>query len=363
MTLKRIVPAVLGGLVLLLGLAWLARGEIAVRVMVGLYDRAMTAAPSDGLTDGLHVALCGSGSPMPDPSRAGPCTAVLAGKRLFVFDAGAGSVRNLSLMGLPPARVERVFLTHFHSDHIDGLGELMLQRWAGSGSAAPLLVHGPTGVEAVVGGLMSAYGPDRNYRVAHHGEAVVPPAGFGGQAIPFDPLSGREDVILLDEPGLRIRAFPVDHAPVSPAVGYVIEYKGRKAVISGDTRISPNVEREARGADLLVHEALSSRLVGIQKAAAQRAGRTGLVKILGDITTYHSDPEEVAALADRAGVRGLLFTHVVPPLPLRALEGPFLGKSRSVFHGDLRVGRDGDMVSMPAGSGDIRYGNRLKRFF
>ena len=363
MSLKRIILATLGGLILLAGLAWLVRGELAVRAMGRIYDRAMTAGPADGLPDGLHVALCGSGSPMPDPSRAGPCTAVLAGGRLFIFDAGAGSVRNLSLMGLPPARVERVFLTHFHSDHIDGLGELMLQRWAGSGSAAPLLVQGPTGVDTVVGGLMAAYGPDRNYRIAHHGEAVVPPGGFGGQAIPFDPLPGREDVVLLEEPGLRIRAFPVDHAPVSPAVGYVIEYKGRKAVISGDTRISPNVEREARSADLLVHEGLSRRLVGIQKAAAQRAGRTNLARILGDITTYHSDPEEVAALAARAGVRSLVFTHVVPPLPLRALEGPFLGKSRRLFRGDLRVGRDGDMISMPAGSGEIRYSNRLRRFF
>lgn len=360
--MKRIILGLAAGLVLLVAGAWLLRGEIAVRLMGRVYDRAMAAAPSDGLPDGLHVALCGSGSPMPDPSRAGPCTAVLAGQRLFVFDAGAGSVRNLSLMGLPPARVERVFLTHFHSDHIDGLGELMLQRWAGSGATAPLLVHGPTGVETVVGGLMTAYGLDRNYRIAHHGEAVTPPAGFGGQALPFDPLSGADEVTLVDEPDLKIRAFPVDHAPVSPAVGYVIVYKGRRAVISGDTDISTNVERAARGADLLVHEGLSRRLVGVQKAAAVKAGKTNLAKILGDITSYHSDPEAVAALAAKAGVKSLLFTHIVPPLPLRALEGPFLGKSRKVFRGELRVGRDGDMISLPAGSGDIRYTNRLKRF-
>ena len=279
--MKRFLLGLGAALILLVAGAWLMRGEIAVRMMGRIYDRAMTASPSDGLPDGLHVALCGSGSPMPDPSRAGPCTAVLAGQRLFVFDAGAGSVRNLSLTGLSPFRVERVFLTHFHSDHIDGLGELMLQRWAGSGATAPLLVHGPKGVETVVSGLMTAYGPDRNYRIAHHGEAVTPPAGFGGQAVPFDALSGADDVILIDEPDLRIRAFPVDHAPVSPAVGYIIEYKGRKAVISGDTDISPNVERAARGADLLIHEGLSLRLVGIQQAAASKAGKANLAKILG----------------------------------------------------------------------------------
>ena len=141
--MKRFLLGLGAALILLVAGAWLMRGEIAVRLMGRIYDRAMTASPSDGLPDGLHVALCGSGSPMPDPSRAGPCTAVLAGQRLFVFDAGAGSVRNLSLTGLSPFRVERVFLTHFHSDHIDGLGELMLQRWAGSGATAPLIVHGP----------------------------------------------------------------------------------------------------------------------------------------------------------------------------------------------------------------------------
>ena len=361
--MKRFLLGLSAALILLLAGAWLMRGEIAVRLMGRIYDRAMAASPADGLPDGLHVALCGSGSPMPDPSRAGPCTAVLAGQRLFIFDAGAGSVRNLSLMGLSPSRVERVFLTHFHSDHIDGLGELMLQRWAGSGATAPLLVHGPAGVETVVSGLMTAYGLDRNYRIAHHGEAVTPPAGFGGQAVAFDALSGADGVTLIDEPDLKIRAFPVDHAPVSPAVGYVIEYKGRKAVISGDTDISPNVERTARGADLLVHEGLSRRLVGIQQAAARKAGKANLAKILGDITTYHSDPEAVAALAAKAGVKTLVFTHIVPPLPLRALEGPFLGKSRKVFKGEIRVGQDGDMFTLPAGSKDIQRTNRLKRFF
>jgi ribonuclease Z len=71
----------------------------------------------------------------------------------------------------------------------------------------------------------------------------------------------------------------------------------------------------------------------------------------------------VAALAAKAGVKTLVFTHIVPPLPLRALEGPFLGKSRKVFKGEIRVGQDGDMFTLPAGSKDIQRTNRLKRFF
>lgn len=354
---KRIALALLGLVVLVLATAWVLRGEIALRAMTRVMDRNLAAAPGAGLPDGLHVALCGSGSPMPDPGRAGPCTAVIAGTRLFVFDAGSGSVRNLTLMGLPPARVERVFLTHLHSDHIDGLGELLLQHWAGGASKAPLAVQGPEGVQTVVAGLMTAYGPDRGYRIAHHGEAVVPPSGFGGEARPF--TAGAAPVTVLDEPDLRIRAFAVDHAPVSPAVGYIIDYKGRRAVISGDTRIAASVEQAARGADVLVHEALSERLVGLQKAAAERAGRANLAKIFSDIQGYHADPEAVAGLAARAKVRYLLLTHIVPPLPVRALEGPFLGDSRKIFKGPVRVGRDGDMISLPAGSRDIRLTRAL----
>lgn len=358
--MKRTALVLAGLAAVVLAGAWLFRGDIALGVMARTLERNLSAAPADGLPDGLHVALCGAGSPMPDPSRAGPCTAVLAGKRLFVFDSGAGSVRNLTLMGMPPAQVERVFLTHLHSDHIDGLGELMLQHWAGGSAATPLPIHGPAGVEAVVGGLMTAYGPDRGYRIAHHGEAVVPPAGFGGEARPFVIGAAPAQVALVDDPDLKIRAFAVDHAPVSPAVGYVIEYKGRRAVISGDTGITAAVEQASRDADLLVHEALSVRLVGLQKAAAERTGRANLAKIFGDITDYHADPEAVAGLAERARVRYLLLTHIVPPLPLRALEGPFLGESRRIFRGPVRVGRDGDVISLPAGSADIRHSRRLR---
>ena len=88
-------------------------------------------------------------------------------------------------MALAPGRIEALLLTHFHSDHIDGMGGLMLQRWVGGAHTAPLPVHGPDGVEAVVAGFNAAYTPDRGYRVAHHGPETVPPGGFGGTAKPF----------------------------------------------------------------------------------------------------------------------------------------------------------------------------------
>jgi ribonuclease Z len=353
--------AVALGLVVVLfaGGLWLAQGPIAERIMARAYDRAMRPDPLDGLPDGLSVALCGSGSPMPDPTRAGPCTAVIAGHRLFVVDSGEGSVKVLSLMNLPPARVEALFLTHFHSDHIADLGELMLQHWAGGAAASPMTVYGPTGVDEVVGGFEQAYQLDRGYRIAHHGTTIVPPSGFGGTPHAFAMPPDSADRVLIDEPDLKVVAFPVNHGPVKPAVGYLFVYKRRRLVISGDTAASSRVEAEARGADVLVHEGLAPNLVAIQRQAAVAHGRDNLAQILQDILSYHTTPEQAAAIAQRAQVKVLLFTHVIPPLPLRALDGPFLGAAPQIYHGRIIVGRDGDIVTLPAGTSEIRYGSRL----
>ena len=118
--------------------------------------------------------------------RSGPCTAVVAGRRLFIFDSGSGASRNLARMRLNAGQIEALFLTHYHSDHIDGLGELMLQRWIQRTAQQPLPVYGPAGLEPVLQGFMGAYTLDKGYRTAHHGAAVAPPEGFGGTARPFD---------------------------------------------------------------------------------------------------------------------------------------------------------------------------------
>jgi len=344
------------------GAAYALRGRIATALMSHLYAHAMSDDPYAGLGDELHVGLCGSGSPMPDPTRAGPCAAVLAGRRLFVVDVGAGAQKNLALMNLPPAKVEAVFLTHFHSDHIDGLGELMLQRWAGGANAAPLPVYGPTGVDQVVAGFEAAYALDRGYRIAHHGPAVAPPSGFGGTPHPFATDRSAPDVVLIDDGGLKVTAFPVDHRPVEPAVGYRFDYKGRSVVVSGDTAPSPRLEAASKGADVLVHEGLAPNLVAVLHRAAIAGGKENLARITHDILSYHTTPEAAAGIAQRAGVRYLLFTHIIPPLPVRALEGPWLGKSRSIFHGPIRVGHDGDFLSLPAGSAAILRTDRLNQF-
>lgn len=308
------------------------------------------------LPDGLHVALCGTGSPFPDPTRAGPCTAVIAGDRLFIVDTGEGSARNLGYMGLPASRIEAILLTHFHSDHIDGMGPFLLQRWGLGTFQTPTPVYGPPGVETVVDGFRAAYVLDFGYRVAHHSPKIMPPGGSGGKGMPFALQARDKDapVVVLDDKGLKITAFRVDHAPIDPAVGYRFDYKGRSVVITGDTKKTPSVQAMSQGVDILVHEALQPKLVKLlEDEFAQRAmGNTA--QIMRDILNYHTTPEEAASVAAAAGAKELVFNHIVPPLPFRYAYPAFVGDAADFFGGPITVGEDGMLFSLPAAGTTIR---------
>ena len=118
------------------------RATIAERVMAKGLEARLGADIIADFEDGLHLVLCGAGGPLPAPNASGPCVAVLAGKRLFVVDAGTDGLRNLGRMGYLAGKIEAVFLTHFHSDHIDGLGELATIRWVSAANTQPLPVYG-----------------------------------------------------------------------------------------------------------------------------------------------------------------------------------------------------------------------------
>ena len=323
-------------------------GSAVLRVALG--ERAGVDRIAD-LPDGLHVALCGTGSPLPDPTRAGACTVVIAGRHVFVVDSGESGARNISLMGIPNGRIEGVFLTHFHSDHVDGLGPMLLLRWTGAAATSPLPVYGPPGVESVVAGFDAAYALDSGYRTAHHGPKIAPPSGAGGVAKPFaiPPRGSNDRVLVFESDGLRVTAFRVNHGPVDPAVGYRFDYKGRSVVISGDTAASPALVEASRGADMLLHEGLQPKLVGLVTEALMKRGVGNIAQITRDILDYHSAPELVAREAKAAGVRFVVFTHVIPQLPSRMMYPAFLGDARRLYDGPIVVGEDGMMFSLPAG--------------
>lgn len=304
------------------------------------------------LPDGLHVFICGAGSPMPDPQRAGPCIGVLAGQRAFIIDTGSGSARRLGRMGFPFDKLESIYLTHLHSDHIDGLGEMLLQAWVGPGRTSPTPVAGPRGVEEVVAGFNAAYRLDSTYRVAHHGPNVVNPGGFGGVAETL-PSAAVAPATIVNDGGLTIDIIGVNHSPVEPALGFRFRYGGRSVVISGDTVYHPGLVSAAKDVDLLVHEALQPTMVSAIADAADAAGRRNVAAVMRDILDYHATPEDAARAAAEAGAKQLAIYHIVPPLPSRLLEPLFLGDAKAAFDGPITVAQDGMVFSLPAGSDRI----------
>lgn len=342
------------GVLLLLLLA--ARQVFAVQIGEAVFRRAVAENvgqdPSAGLPDGLHLYLCGSGSPLPDPARAGPCIGVLAGDRAFLFDVGGGSIRRLTRMGFPTGRTEKLYLSHLHSDHFDGLGELMVGAWVGGSRSTPLPVAGPPGVAEITDGFNAAYRIDSTYRMAHHGPAVANPAGYGLAPEVIDlPAGPGARAVLLDEGDLQITAFLVNHSPVEPAYGFRIDYKGRSAVISGDTVYSDDLVSVAEGADILFHEALNAEMVAAMSQAAGAAGAAPLSKVFADILDYHASPVDAARAAEAAGAERLVIYHIVPPLPSKLLYPVFLKGTGAAYAGRIDVGEDGTLYSLPAAGG------------
>lgn len=339
--------------------AYLFRGEIATLLVERTAQNAMGASLRAELPDGLHAVFCGTGSPLPDRTRAGPCLAVIAGAHTFVFDAGEGASETLSLMGVQQNEIEAVYLTHLHSDHIDGLDTVALQHWATGAAREPLNVVGPPGTARVVAGLNEAYAIDQSYRVTHHGANVMPPTGAGMRAQEFAvPLADAQEIELRNEDGVRIIAFRVDHAPTA-AVGYRIEYAGRSIAISGDTARSTSLTQVARGADLLVHEAISPRLDAIMHQAAMNSDRGNIGAIFHDILDYHTSPEDAGRVAQEAQVGALAITHFLPQPALPGLTSTFVRDARRAYDGPVFAMRDGDVISLPR-EGGIHRSHHLR---
>ena len=280
-----------------------------------LFNRAASAlmARAADEFDGLRVVVCGSASPLGnDPSRAQACIAVVTPEHFFLFDVGARSPVRIAQARLPMARLDGVFLTHYHSDHIAALPDVNLTSWV-QGRPTPLQVYGPDGVDDVVDGFNAAYQLDRAYRTAHHGSELLPPERGFMTANTIAP-----DGVAWQDGSLTITSFTVQHPPIEPAVGYRVDYRGRSVVISGDTNAADSLFAAARDADLLLHDALSRTLLDPMIETATEAGIPVLPTIMSDVIDYHADATTLPDRARDAGVRQLVFYHMVP-VPANAL--------------------------------------------
>jgi ribonuclease Z len=327
------------------------------RAATRLTSRSDTALLAD---DAVRVGICGSSAPLPSHSRAKACVAVFVGGKFYLVDVGPESVENLMLWNIPLAEAAGVLLTHFHSDHIGDLGELNLQSWA-QGRPGPLPVYGGPGVERVVDGFNEAYRQDQYYRTAHHSARLMPPETWPlvARAVelsgPPTPAKARTGLVL-DEGGLRITALEVDHTPVTPAYAYRFDYKGRSVVVTGDLKSHPPLAQGARGADVLVSEAIARPMVEALQRGAAAVGRDRVATIMHDIQDYHVSPGEAAEIANTAGVKLLVFYHLLPApdgfLPRRM----FAQGVKEVRRGDWNLAEDGSLYTLPIGSEEIRIG-------
>src|SRR5580658_10772795 len=155
----------------------------------------------------MQVIILGSGSPLPDPARAGPSTLVRTAAGDLLFDCGRGVLMRAAAVGSGAAAFRALFLTHLHSDHITDLNDVFTTRWVTSLVPNPLAVFGPVGIAALMGNTEAMLEPDIGYRLAHHGDLRWRPSATTTEV---------ERGVILDEASVRVIAAPTDHAPVRP---------------------------------------------------------------------------------------------------------------------------------------------------
>ena len=274
----------------------------------------------------ITVTLLGTGSPLPDPNRAGPATLIQAGGEHYLVDAGRGVLMRLAAAGLGAPNLSAVLITHLHSDHITDLNDVITSRWVLTFEPTPLTIVGPVGTKAVVEHIMASLEPDMAYRIAHHEDLDAPP-----QVDVIEVIEGD-----IDLPGdVRITCAQTDHKPVEPSVGFRFDHDGVAVVAAGDTVPCPGLDSLCEGADVLVHSVIRKDIIA--NLPMQR---------IKDTLDYHSSPEEAAQTAARAGMDTLVLTHYVPPIPPGGGDD-WRQLAAAHFSGRVELGDDLHQIQIP----------------
>ena len=297
------------------GVGHLAAGGIA-------HAQAVPAAAMPGAppSDSLKVVLLGTGGGPPvNLQQYGASILVEAGGQRFLFDCGRGATLRLAQAGVPIGSITRVFLTHLHSDHVLQLPDLLLAGWAGGRRAVPLTVWGPVGTRAMMDYLQQAFAFDIHTR--RDVDERLPAAGI---TVVSHDVTG--DSVVFAETGVSVTAFLVDHGVVQPAFGYRVDYRGRSVLLSGDTRVSENLVRHARGVDVLIHEVIDSEVL------RNRPDRPNSATVAA-IIAHHTTAKEAGVVFRRVGPRLAVYSHA----PNTAAV---LAQTRTTYTGPLQGAED-----------------------
>lgn len=264
------------------------------------------------------VTLTGTGVPHPSAGRAGAGVLVSCGDVHLQFDAGRGTVVRLADAGLSPADLTAQFITHYHSDHVVDLVDVVMTRWIMRQlhTTAPLDIVIPDGpTKTFVERMLDPYDDDILIRREHVGAEPIEM-----NVMPFPASSQPQTVWSSADGSVTVDAVAVHHEPVEAAVAYRVTTPDGAVVISGDTRVCDEVFELARGADVLVHEACRRR------SMADAIQGTAFEKIF----EYHADSEMLGAFAERYGIPHVVLTHLIPQ--------PKTDKQIAAFADDLRRG-------------------------
>jgi ribonuclease Z len=267
----------------------------------------------------MQVIILGSGSPLPDPLRAGPSTLVRTAAGDLLFDCGRGVLMRAAAAASGAAAFRALFLTHLHSDHITDLNDIVTLRWAMSLVPNPLTVIGPDGTADLLAATEAMLEPDIGYRLAHHDDLTWRPASTVTQV---------ERGVAFEDGAVRVSAAPTDHAPVRPTVGYRVDDGSSSVVIAGDTVPCAGLDELCSGADMLVHTVVRRDLIEM----------IGLPR-LTDVLDYHSSVPDAAQTAARNGVGTLVLTHLVPA-PAPGAEQEWIDQAAAHFSGRVVVASD-----------------------
>ncbi|HEV2511426.1 MBL fold metallo-hydrolase [Bosea sp. (in: a-proteobacteria)] len=282
------------------------------------------------MTTDLAFSFLGSGAPPVSLRRAGPAHLVEAGGSKVLIDCGSGVSQRLIAAGHAGAQIDALIVTHEHSDHLVDFYQLIVSSWH-QGRNRPWRVLAPAPALANMRGQYEAFARERALRIAFEKRPDATGLEVVFEELREGPVAGME--------GLGIEAFLVDHKPVEPAFGLSLSANGSRVVFSGDTRLTPSLERAAQGCDLLVCEVFIDSQMPV--TAGVRSAET-----VASVQSYHMTPAVVAGLAKRADVKALALTHLVPPgADTVAL---FAEVRAGGYTGPLIVGEDLMRLELPA---------------
>lgn len=342
--MRKAFYTVLALLVGVLALTWVNRDALVDRaIQARLQQEPDRSFIND--KEQVRVLICGTGSPEVSSAKAQACTLISAGGKMFLFDVGDGAVRSLAHSKIPVNQLERVFITHFHSDHFNDLATLINAGWIW-GRKSPLEVQGPVGLKQVLDGLAQAYALDEGYRSANMPHLAKNRTVAFGVPLEIVLAEGQNSARVYDKDGVTIDATLVDHDPVKPALGYVLKYKGKKVFISGDTEVSPVNMDAMRDADLAVHESYAAHMVRRAIPQMRKLGMDFEATVAERTIPYHADNIALAKQAQEAGVKHLLLTHLIPYPDSFVVRQMYTDGMGQHYKGKLTVAQDG-MVVVP----------------